>query len=96
MEFTISKQKAKFIKIRFVVDRDREEGALEKRGQKVQTSSYKINEYQGCDLSMMITITLLCGISDKVVKRLNLKKNSYHKEKISFLFWCLYEMLDVN
>lgn len=64
MEFTISKQKAKLIKIRFVVHRGREEGALEKRGQKVRTSSYKIHEYQGRDISMMITITLLCGISD--------------------------------
>ena len=47
--------------------------------------------------SMMTTITLLHGISDKVVKRVNLKKNSYHKEKIFFpLVWCLYEMMDVN
>ena len=45
VEFTINKQKAKLIKVRFIVNRDREEGALEKRGQKVQTSGYKINEY---------------------------------------------------
>ena len=44
MEFTISEQKGKLIKIRYTVNRDREEGALEKRGQKVQTSGYKINE----------------------------------------------------
>ena len=31
MEFTISEQKAKLIKIRYIVNRDREERALEKR-----------------------------------------------------------------
>ena len=44
VEFTISEQKAKLIKIRYIVNGDKEEGALEKRGQKVQTSGYKINE----------------------------------------------------
>ena len=77
------------------------EGKLEEGSQKVQTSRYKINKYQGCNVQHDGYSYHCCMIHRKVVKTVN-PKNSHYKEKNLMSFFphffslYLYEMMDVN
>ena len=77
-------------KIRLVVSRDGGlgEGELDESGQKVQTSSCKINKYQGCKVQRDQYNEHSCMLYLKVVKRVN-PKGSHHKES-TFLLFCIY------
>ena len=57
------------------------EGKLEEGGQKTEISSYKINQYQACDVQNDKYNEPCCMSYTKVVKRVS-PKSSHHKEKI--------------
>ena len=67
--------------IRFVVTRGGAwgEGEFDEGSQKVQTSSNKINKYQGCNIQHDKYNEHCCVLYMKVVKRVN-RKSSHHKE----------------